>query len=302
MTLQATKNNNANTVPESSLQEGAQIIDMKGGGSIALTRLQPERTIGLPIIIAHGTISNGESVSDLAAHLFQLGFDCWILEWGGHGQSSASNPRNNFETPAFNDTPHAIDHVLKQSGHKQFYWVSHSGGGHLPLMYLARTPEQAHRFAGIVTIGAQATDGAAGLKGKCRALVLWGVTRLMGETPKALVSVGTEGEPTLLLAQWARWNLTQKWMGVDGFDYMSAIKANNTPALMVSGANDNIAPPSGCRKFYDALGSQDKSWLLCGIDSGFSKDYSHGQLIRGSAAKAEVFPRVSDWLKEQMGI
>ena len=281
------------------MQQDQHLVDMKSGGCISLCRLKPSSTVGLPIIVAHGTISNGSSVQNLAEHLQEQGFDCWVLEWGGHGESRAASSRNNFESPAFNDTPTAIDYVLKETGCSQLNWVSHSGGGHLPLMYLARSPQYQNKLASIVTLGAQATDGALDLATKCRALVLWLVTRVLGNTPKAIVSVGTEGEPTLLLAQWSRWNLSQKWKGVDGFDYMAALKSITTPALIVAGANDDIAPPSGCRKFFDALGGESNSWLLCGTANGFSKDYTHGQLIRGRAAKAEIFPKVSNWLAEQ---
>ena len=281
------------------MQQAQHLVEMKSGGRISLNRLKPKNSLGIPIIVAHGTISNGSSVQDLAEHLFEQGFDCWVLEWGGHGESRAASSRNNFESPAFNDTPTAIDYVLKETGHSQLNWVSHSGGGHLPLMYLARTPQHQHKLAGIVSIGAQATDGALKFSTKCRALLLWGITRLLGNTPKSIVSVGTEGEPTLLLAQWSRWNLSQKWKGVDGFEYMPALKSIKIPALIVAGANDDIAPPSGCRKFFDALGGEDNSWLLCATANGFSKDYTHGQLVRGRAAKAEVFPKVANWLIEQ---
>lgn len=281
------------------MQQGQHLVEMDLGGQISLCRLKPKNTVGLPIIVAHGTISNGSSVQALAEHLQEQGFDCWILEWGGHGDSRAASSRNNFESAAFNDTPTAIDYVLKETGHSQINWVSHSGGGHLPLMYLARSPQYQNKLAGIVAIGAQATDGALDFSAKCRALVLWGITLVLGNTPKAIVSVGTEGEPTLLLAQWSRWNLSKKWKGVDGFEYMPALKHIKIPALIIAGANDDIAPPTGCRKFFDALGGEGNSWLLCGTANGFSKDYSHGQLIRGRAATAEVFPRVSHWLIEQ---
>jgi oxygen-independent coproporphyrinogen-3 oxidase len=281
------------------MQQVQHLVNMAGGGRIALYRFKPKNSQGLPIIVAHGTISNGSSMEGLAEHLQEQGFDCWVLEWGGHGDSQAASRNNNFESPAFNDTPAAIEYVLNQTGQSQLNWVSHSGGGHLPLMYLARFPQHQNKLAGIVSIGAQATDGALGLSAKFRALILWSITRVLGHTPKALVSVGTEGEPTLLLAQWSRWNLSKSWKGKGGFDYMQALNDIYTPALIVAGANDDIAPPSGCRKFFDALGAQDKSWLLCATDTGFSKDYSHGQLIRGRAAKAEVYPAVTSWLVEQ---
>lgn len=272
---------------------------MDQGGSISLRRLLPSRIIGHPIVIAHGTISNGEAVQDLALYLAGLGFDCWILEWGGHGNSHAAHRRQNFEYPAFNDLPVAVEFVLGKTQQSKLLWVSHSGGGHLPLMFLARYPEKQNLFAGLVTIGAQATDGAAGIQHKLRAVALWAVTILLGQTPKFVVSMGSEGEPTCLLAQWAVWNLRGQWLGKDGFDYLAGLGSIGIPALIMAGGNDNIAPVLGCEKVFTALGSEDKSWKVCSRAEGFSKDFTHGQLIRGKAARAEVFPIVGKWISQQ---
>ena len=284
------------------MQEKQYIVEMESGGKIALYRLNNSDPIGLPLIIAHGTISNSEAVRDLGRYLTQLGFDCWLLEWGGHGQSTAFNKRQDFEYPAFNDLPTAISKVIQVTRQQRVYWISHSGGGHLALMYIARDPGRQEKFAGLVTIGAQATDAALGLKHKVRALILWWLTNLFGQTPKVLVSVGTEGEPTRLLAQWSKWNLRQKWMGEDGFDYMSGLGKIKIPALILAGSNDDIAPVSGCKKLYEAIGSADKTWLVCSISNSFSKDFTHGKLIHGEAAKNEIFPQVGEWLKKRNAI
>ncbi len=141
-------------------------LDIPKGGCIALHRLLPSKPLGYPIILAHGTMSNAETLSDLAQHLCALGFDCWSLDWGGHGESQTYNRKQNFEHPAFHDVPLAIETVLTKSGHEKIHWLSHSGGGHLALMHLARNPGLQNQFAGLVTLGAQATDGAMGLKFK----------------------------------------------------------------------------------------------------------------------------------------
>jgi pimeloyl-ACP methyl ester carboxylesterase len=274
-------------------------INIPKGGCIALHRSLPLNPIGLPIIIAHGTMSNADTVSELAKHLCALGFDCWSLEWGGHGDSQAFSKKQNFEHPAFHDVPLAIQTVLQESGHAKAHWLAHSGGGHLALMHLARNPSLQGQLASLVTLGAQATDGAIGLKYKSRAILLWFITKTLGHFPKSLASVGTEGEPTQLLAQWATWNISEKWRGTDGFDYLQSLNALTLPALIMAGGNDNIAPPSGCKKIFTQLGSVDKSWQVCSIDNGFSKDFSHGQLIRGSAAKKEIFVKITEWLQQR---
>ncbi len=274
-------------------------IKLPKGGCIAFHRLLPPNPVGLPIIIAHGTMSNAQTVDQLAQHLCALGFDCWSLEWGGHGDSEAFSTKQNFEHPAFEDVPLAIQTVLQKSGHAKTHWLAHSGGGHLALMHLTRNPSLQVQIASLVTLGAQATDGAIGFKYKTRAMILWLITRALGHFPKSLASVGTEGEPTQLLAQWARWNISQKWRGADGFDYLKALSELTLPALILAGGNDDIAPPSGCKKIFTQLGSHDKSWQVFSIANGFSKDYSHGQLIRGSAAKKEVFVKIADWLQRR---
>lgn len=284
------------------MQERQQLIDMKNGGQIALYHLHTSHPMGLPLIITHGTVSTVAAVKDLGRYLAALGFDCWLLEWGGHGQSTPASTKQNFEYPAFNDLPTAIDTVFEATGHEQLFWVSHSGGGHLPLMYLARNPDHHKKFAGIVTSGAQATDAALTLKDKVTTILLWGVTNLFGYTPKAVIPVGQEGEPTRLLAQWARWNLQQKWLGEDGFNYMQELSNLTTPILMIVGGKDTIAPVSGCQKLYKAYGNgkADKSWVVCSMANGFSKDFTHGQMIRGRAARNEVFPLIGDWLKQKI--
>lgn len=281
------------------LKEKQFIIPMAGGGRIALYRMAPRKPVGTPLILAHGTISNADAVRPLGRYLAGAGYDCWLLEWGGHGESRASGSGQNFEYPAFNDLPAALDTACEQSGFRRVYWVSHSGGGHLPLMFLARNPECRDRIAGIVTLGTQATDAASGFRYRTRALCLKWITNLLGYTPGPLVRVGTEGEPTRLLAQWAEWNLDGTWKGGDGFDYMAGLSGVRVPVLMVAGAGDDIAPVSGCEKVYTALGSADKSFVACSVANGFSRDYTHGRLIYGRGATGEIYPKIKAWLEKR---
>ena len=281
------------------ITEERYFIDLSVGGRITLYHYQPEIKIGRPLLITHGTLSDMSTIRDLGRTLAKQGFDSWLLEWGGHGRAKAASAKQNFEHPAFHDAPAAISAVLERTGHEKLYWVSHSGGGHLLLMHLGRHPEKQNEIAGMVLIGAQSTDAARTPLAKWGARLLWLVTMALNQTPLFLVRSGTEAEPTRLLAQWAVWSLQEKWVGSDGFDYLTALAEIKSPALIIAGGADIIAPDSGCRKFFDHLGSEDNSWIVCSIDSGFSKEFSHGQLIRGRAARNEVFPLIINWLKER---
>jgi len=283
-----------------AMNETKHIVDIPNGGQIALHRLCPDQPTGLPLIVAHGTISNAKTVRTMATFLAEHGFDCWMLEWGGHGDSQAGSPRQNNEYPAFNDVPTAVSHVLAATKHEKLFWVSHSGGGHLPMMFLSRDPNRQSEFAGLVTLGTQSTQAALSLKGKFGCAVLIGITTLLNRTPKRILPLGNEHEPTRLLAQWAVWNIRQRWLGKDGFDYMEALSGMSIPTMIIAGGKDRAAPVNGCREIYEAFGSGDNTWCLCDTESGFSKDFGHGELIRGLAARDELFPKIVDWLRERV--
>lgn len=271
------------------LQEETYCIPMQGGGHVALHRIKPANANGEPVVVAHGTLSNKLAVQHLADFLVEQGFDTWLLEWGGHGDSKAANRKQNFEYPALNDLPVAIDFITSHTGQSRLHWTSHSGGGLLALMMLARHPERISQIKSLSLIGAQVTDAAPTLKEKMRVAALGALTRLFGKTPQRLVPIGPEGEPTLLLVQWCTWNLSGRWHGSDGFDYLKALGQLKVPSLVIAGGRDDVAPTKGCRRIYDALGGP-KSWHECAVRQGFSKDFSHSQMIRGEAARAEVFP------------
>jgi hypothetical protein len=57
-----------------------------------------------------------------------------------------------------------------------------------------------------------------------------------------------------------------------------------------------LAAADSLRAAYDAIGSPDKTFVRVGLDTGFSVDFGHDDLLAGLAAPAEVFPRIADWL------
>lgn len=277
------------------LQE-THLLPMQGGGVVALHRIKPANAMGLPVVVAHGTLSNKKAVEHLSEYLVEQGFDTWLLEWGGHGQAKPAHRKQNFEYPALNDLPVAIDFIAQHTGHVQVHWTSHSGGGLLALMMLARHPARNSQIKSLSLIGAQVTDAAPNLKEKLRVAALGSITRLLGKTPQKLVPIGPEGEPTLLLVQWCKWNLSGRWQGSDGFDYLKALQHIQVPSLVIAGGHDQVAPMKGCRRIFDALGGL-KVWHECAEQHGFSKNFTHSQMIRGAAARSEVFPLLHGFIQ-----
>ena len=53
-------------------------------------RVEPKvRRAAVPVLLTHGTFSNGNVCTRLAAYLATHGFPCWVLELRGHGASDA---------------------------------------------------------------------------------------------------------------------------------------------------------------------------------------------------------------------
>lgn len=250
-------------------------------------------------MLVHGTMSDSRAMDALALALHARGYDCWSLDWGGHGASRLGQARQDFEQLAAHHVPPALDAVRRESGQREVFWVSHSGGGLLLYMHLARNPEQQALIRGLVTLGAQATSLPTGRMDYAQTVGLRVLTRALGFTPAGILPPGCEREPSLLLAQWARWKLLGRWLGEDGFDYMAALGGLKMPLLAVAGAADTIAPSQGCRAVYEAVGSAHKQWVCAAQEHGFGKDFGHGSLVRGESARRELDPLIFEWLRLQ---
>jgi pimeloyl-ACP methyl ester carboxylesterase len=189
--------------------------------------------------------------------------------------------------------------VRERTQTDRLFLVGHSGGGLAFFMYLARHPEMAARIAGVVTLASQATAAGLGWHG------LTTITRIaaannLGNRARQRLRLGPEQEFRGVVNQWFEWNLRRRWRSRDGLDYLAALRAVSTPALCFAGAGDrHIAPVEGCRRLFEALGSADKSLLVCGRAQGFVEDYDHALIVASRGARQEIWPRILAWLQER---
>ena len=286
-----------------------EIITNDSGTRLALTRTPANTTSSTanspiqnsgPVLLAHGTFSNHRSVRGLAQHLADTGFDCWTLDFQGHGLSDKPTIEPNFDSMCIEDAAAALDHLKALYPSKTIIWIGHSGGGLAVLTLLCRRPEYQSSIRSIVTLASQATHAATLRKNRIIIQLSSVMTRIMGFAPGKLFKLGPENEFGLVMAQWYRWSLTGQWLGDDGFNYMEALPAITAPALMLSGSDDKfIAPPEGCRALFDQLGSPDKHYQECGLQTGFSEDYTHPRLVSSRSASREIWPLITKWLAEQ---
>jgi poly(3-hydroxyalkanoate) synthetase len=84
--------------------------------------------------------------------------------------------------------------------------------------------------------------------------------------------------------EWA----AQKRFGGPTKNYVETFEAMNLPLLVVSGANDDLAPPASVRPAFDRSRSKDKTYE--------SAPLGHIDLLVGRDAPLSTWPLVSSWL------
>ena len=264
---------------------------------IALYHLENKPSSYPPVVMTHGTFSNASICRELAVFLQQQGFDCWIYEWSGHGKSAYGDFRPDAEDYALYDVPAVLKAVREKTKQEKCIWVAHSGGGFLPLMYMARDAHRQNQFQVIVSQGSQTTGAGKTMEQKFSIALVLLMIKLCGYMPGPLFGLGPEDERMGFMPQWCRWNKTRQWLGKDKFDYMQALQKIHIPALMIAGGNDKIAPPEGCRNLFDALGGKRKEFQLFSKKSGFAEDYNHPRLMASQNARQEIWPRILKFIK-----
>jgi oxygen-independent coproporphyrinogen-3 oxidase len=278
----------------------ARDVVTSDGVRLSLLEFEPRVQRRTPVLLTHGTFSNGNVCTRLAAYLASYGFPCWVLELRGHGGSDGRGRRATFEDFGCLDVPAAVDAVRERARTDSLFLLGHSGGGLAFLMYLARHPEEAARVPGVVTLASQATGAGLGWRGRKSITFIAMANNLGSRARQRLLRLGPESEYRGVVNQWFRWNWSARWRGRDGLDYLDALRKVPTPALCFAGAGDRrIAPVEGCRRLFDALGTSDKSLVVCGRTYGFAEDYDHARIVASRGARQEIWPRILGWLQER---
>ena len=249
------------------------------------------------VFLTHGTFSDKRICLGIAKPLAQLGYTCWILEWRGHGSSAPSHVAYNFDTVARYDVMAALTYLQHQQGIPRLHCVTHSGGGLVLTMCLARHPALAPLVDKAVLFACQALHAAPSRPRKWLLRGLSLASRIHGSIPGRRLGLGIQNEPHALMEQWFDWNISERFMGEDGFDYLENMRLLTLPVLSLSGSADTlIAPPAACRKYLQSFGGGRNHSIECGRANGFSADYAHASVLHSRAAMNEIWPIVFHWL------
>lgn len=274
------------------------LIPASDGHRIALWKMS-ENT-GPAVLLTHGTFSNHRSCIGLAERLATQGFSPWIFDWRGHGGSDMPKRPHNFEDVAALDIPAALAAVTEFEKQDKVFFVGHSGGGLAACMWMARNPLVATRqLHGIVLLASQTTHAARSYR---KQVVIGAVNLILSmrkTAPGHHFGIGPEPESAPLMRQWCKWNLSRRFNGIDGFDYLKALDQVKLPVLALAGGGDLfIAPAAGCQLLAHSFGGDDVTFLHCGKADGYQEDYTHDRLILSKPASHEIWPLIDAWLSK----
>lgn len=279
-----------------------QRIPIQAQDGVELALWQMSESDGPAVILTHGTFSNHRSCVGLAQKLAEDGFAPWIVDWRGHGKSQAPATPATLDDVANYDIPAALQAVKAFQQQDKVFFLGHSGGGLAMSMWMARNPDLAkQQVHGLVLMAAQATRAAQTLKHRTLISLIDLFLKVTRSAPGHLLKIGPEPESFALMRQWCKWNLSQRFSGLDGFDYLQQLQEVNVPVLALAGTGDLfIAPASGCRELAEAFGGQQVQFQPCGRASGYAEDYTHDRLILSKSASVQIWPMVSEWLSSNL--
>jgi pimeloyl-ACP methyl ester carboxylesterase len=309
---------------------------------IALHRYSQNIKGRSPVLLVHGFASNRhdldfpEEEKSLAKYLWEKGWDVWLIELRGAGESRKPTGWQrlttnwNIDHYALHDLPTAVKFILEKSNRPQLHWVGHSLGGLLVYPFVKMQSDI--QIKSVVTAGTPITMGikpgywkwTSYLDPLFRVLpvmpyrmmakfiernpqwlydsedhALFAKENMDPETIRLGAQVAIDDVSSGVIRQVHNWMRHRHFKSYDGkVDYAIDPKKFNLPLLVLTGATDPFTPHKDVRRMFQKIGSKKKEWIIFGKEHGFNADYGHVDLIIGKHAPREVYPIISEWLEE----
>lgn len=308
------------------------------GLRLSIERFAPHGRSRGAILLQHGLASNRLCFVlpgwSLAEHLAELGFDCYVPELRGAGDSETPSDGWTVSDYLERDLPALIDAVLLSSGERQLSFIGHSMGGFLPLMYSIEHPAapisrlimlastldyragySVHRdFARMLPLASFISTVPYGWFSRMNAIVAGVGPRFMPEAInfwrpnvehsviRKLLAKGFTAIPVTLLES------MKSSFGEDGFwrqtstgervVYMQRVGELRVPTLLLCGSRDQHCSTRAVQTTFDALtGVREKQILFFGREYGHAEHYGHFDLLVGKRAPQEVWPHIVGFLE-----
>ena len=300
----------------------------RDGQRLALWRVRPEGVSRGAVLLLHGLSANRFAFHwpgrSLAAYLSAYGFDAYVAELRGAGESTPNHPTWSFHDYLEQDVPALLDAVREASGRDRVHFVGHSMGGILMMCHGILTGA-----AGLLsgTALGSALDYGHGASGfgpllKVRPLLEqitslpWGqamraLAPLLARLPDPLAGFNFHPDnaeaalvravyanaftvlPTALLGSLATTFEPGGLKSRSGESFLARAGEFKAPLLLMAASDDRQCPLPALEATAQATGAQ---VLRFGDQYGHRAEYGHFDLLLGRHAPDEVWPALVRWL------
>lgn len=289
-----------------------------------------------PVVAGHGFAGSrliwdlAPEVS-LARFLADAGYDFYAVDLRGRGDSwpkvgSPADAEWSFDDFVHHDLPTAVAAACDRSGAEEAFWLGLEMSGQA--YYASVISGTAQQVRGGITFGSPVLtpDDAKvpGITGPPQMrrngrLLFRSATRYAGPVLAFMRSKQLEGsfrpvntdpivparylyngipdESTLIADQFTDWVSNDTMRSLDHETVWSdRVDEIDLPTLVMAAAKDLQRPAPGVEAAFKSLGSDDKTYIEAGTESGFSLDFGHDDLVTGRASPTEIFPKILSWL------
>jgi len=273
----------------------------------------------------------------LPRYLADRGFDVYVMELRGHGSSSNKPMNRGIKKKGWDltdyaelDLPAAMQLVFRQTGTSRLHYIGHSMGGIVALIHSSIHPNPP--FASLTLISSpvrlrlvsdyprmllnyeifhRMTSFNVGILAK--------TSLLMPPEPLEMIYATLYNTDSIDLKTGRKflWRGVGSIAGDEGRQFVSIDRNNRLcdrsgahsytsnlwglpcPVLVISGKLDELAPMGDVAAVLDYLGPGDRTHINFGRADGYKVDYGHMDYLFGKYAPVEVFPAITEWIKER---
>lgn len=265
----------------------------------------------------HGSIENGRvfyssSGKGLAPYLASRGFDVYVADLRGRGESRPPIGRGSRygQTEAITeDIPALSDAIVARRGPRPQHWIAHSWGGVLMSSHLVRFPRRIPLVRSLVYFGAKRRVLVHNLARLWYIDLNWRlagalIVKVAGYLPARRLGFGSDNETARSHGQSRAWVRDGPWVDPsDGFDYGAAARRVTLPPIWYLAAVGDrcLGHPHDVRTFAAESGLHEHRVTVLSKAEGNLHDYGHISMLVHPDAASDHFPRVVEWLHAHDG-